>query len=488
MKTEKIKIVALALFAGLTMISCDSFLDLEPQQSVSEEVVYESSEGVVNALYGAYELLAGPQLYAGTSIFHSDLIGNTNDIIWRGTFVGYRQMNEKAMDPNEITITTKWTTAYNAINVVNNVLQHINIVREDAQSRVEGEARFIRGILYFELVRFYALPYVAGQTNDHPGVPLVLTPTTGAVSDADNVPRATVSDVYDQIILDLTNAKTLLDNIWGPGANAGRATATTSAAFLARVYMAMEQWENAATEADFVLTHHRGYAGLHNNPRNAFNNDEYTSEDVFMIRQNATSNAGQANDGIATFFASLDGLGRGDVNISEAHMARYEAGDRRATVTNDQTIRIIDDVNAMFYYGVGSNEGQLMTSKWGQHDANIPVIRLAEMILTRGEANFRAGTSIGAQPLDDFNAIRNRAGVQPWNNLTLDMIWEERVRELSFEGHRLHDLRRFRRSATPTGGPHAGQEMMWNDPRLVLPIPQREIDVNPNLVQNEGYK
>lgn len=487
MKIQKITTLIIAFVLGVVLVACDDFLDIEPQQSVSDEVVYNSHEGVVNALYGAYERIAGPQLYAGTSIFHSDLLGNTNDMLWGGTFIGYRQMNEKALDPNDGTIGAKWIRSYDAINVTNNVLASLEVVREADRERVEGEARFIRGILYFELVRFYALPYVAGQANEHPGVPLVLTPTMG-VSDADYVSRASVNAVYTQIVNDLNAAKGLLSGFTAAGANAGRATASTSAAFLARVYMAMERWQDAAEEANFVITNFGSYGALHDVPRAAFNNDEYTSEDVFMIRQNATSNAGQANDGIATFFASLEGLGRGDVRVSDDHMLRYDEGDLRATFTDDPTIEIIADVNTMFYEGVGSNAGHRMSSKWGKHDANIPVVRLAEMILTRAEANFRAGTQIGVQPLVDINAIRARASATPWDNLTLDAIWEERVRELSFEGHLLHDLRRFRKTATPTGGPHAGQAMQWNDPRLVLPIPQREIDTNSNLVQNEAYQ
>ncbi|MFP4287890.1 MAG: RagB/SusD family nutrient uptake outer membrane protein [Bacteroidales bacterium] len=486
---KKYKLIRFLMFTlpVIMLFSCDSFLDIEPQQSVSNEVVYDTHEGVTNALNGAYEVIAGPELYAGSSIFHSDLVGNSNDMLWAGTFVGYRNMNQKNMDPNAPTITSKWITAYDAINITNNVLDNLDIVNESQRNRVEGEARFIRGIMYFELVRFYALPFVDGQTNDHDGVPLVLTPTEG-ISEEDDVSRSSVADVYEQIIEDLTEAKQLLADYPTPLSNGGRASSAGAAGFLARAYMATENWSQAAIEADFVIGLMGGTDALNPIPRLAFNNDDYTSEDVFMIRQNAVSNAGQANDGIATFFASLNGLGRGDVNISDSHMERYEEDDLRATITDDDEISIISDVNTMFYVGIGTNPGQLMTSKWGKHDANIPVIRLAEMILTRAEANYRAGSATGAAPLDDINVIRNRAGIDDWDNLDLDMIWEERFRELCFEGHLLDDLKRFRKSATPVSGPYADEEIMWDDGRLVLPIPQRETDTNPNLVQNEAYQ
>lgn len=486
MKTQKIITYLSLVFLAGVFFSCDNFLDIEPQQSVSDDAIYADHAGVVNALHGAWSLVGSSNLYAGTSVFHSDLVGNSGELNWIGTFIQFRQWNWKSMDPNDGFISSKWSVSYKAIDLANNILESLDVVDEGHRNRVEGEARFIRGILYFELVRFYALPYSAGQNN--PGVPLVLTPTAGITED-DYPARATVGAVYQQVLEDLGLANQLLAGLpTGFGANGGRATSSTASAFLSRVHLAMGNWEHAAQYANTVIDNFNGYDALHEHPRSAFNNDEYTTEDVFMINQNATSNAGQANSGIATFFASLDGLGRGDVYASAAYFDMFEPDDLRIQLTEDSEISTIADVPTMFYVGVGTDSGNNMTSKWGKHDANIQVIRLAEMILTRAEANFRNGSSIGANPLDDINAIRSRANASAWTDLTLEMIYEERFRELSFEGHKLHDVRRFQKSVVaPTGSPHVGQTIQWNDWRLVLPIPQREIDVNHNLVQNEGY-
>lgn len=487
MRTKKyLKIIAgLSLMLGF--ISCDKFLDIEPQQEVDDFTVYTSHEGVVNALNGAYSLIAGPEIYAGSSVFHSDVVANSGDLSWLGTFIGYKQMNWKSMDPNEATITAKWMAAYEAINVTNNILAHLDIVNEDNRGGVEGEAKFIRGILYFELVRFYALPYVKGAANDQPGVPLMLSPVI-AISDITYPSRASVNDVYAQIVADLTDAKLLLAGLVHSGDNNGKATASAASAFLARVYMAMEEWDLAANEANFVIQNFGGYIALNSTPRAAFNNDDYTSEDVFMIHQNAVSNAGEANDGIATFFASLPGLGRGDVMINESHFAIYGENDLRGVITDNPVAERIADIPGLFYYGVGTNGGNINCTKWGKHDAYIPVVRLAEMILTRAEANFRNGSAIGANPLDDINAIRNRAQADVWTEVDLAKIREERYREICFEGHALHDMRRFRGyTLGQSGSPYAGDTIRWNDPRLVLPIPQREMDVNSNLEQNSAY-
>ncbi len=493
MKTNKIiSYIGVLLLAAL-VFSCDDFLDLDPQQAVDAEHVYNDHNGVVNALNGAYSIIAGPQFFAGTSIFHSDLLANSGELNWIGTFIGYRQMDWKTLDPSEGTITAKWNQAYRAIDIVNNVLNNLDVVQEGHRARVEGEAKFVRGILYLELVRFYASPYVGGAANDHDGVPLVLTPTpTSGVTDEHYVSRATVSAVYSQILTDLGDAKTLLTNAGvgtGAGANGGRATPTTAAAFMARAYLDMENWGSAAAEANTVINNLGGYGALNDTPREAFNNDEYTSEDVFMINQSSTSHAGQANDGIGTFFASLEGYGRGDVHISSSHFDRFEEGDLRITMTDDPTIVDIGNVPGMYYIGIGTDPGNIMTSKWGKHDANINVIRLAEMILTRAEANFRDGSSVGAAPIDDINAIRNRAGLDNLNPADLDLheIRDERYRELCFEGHQMRDVRRFRESITVPSGDNAGEVLPWNHQSLVLPIPQREIDVNNNLTQNPGY-
>lgn len=105
------------------------------------------------------------------------------------------------------------------------------------------------------------------------------------------------------------------------------------------------------------------------------------------------------------------------------------------------------------------------------------------MFLTRAEANFENGSEIGAPPVDDINVIRNRAGLDDLPAVDQDDIRRERRLELAWEGHRLHDLRRWQESLYEG----TEDEISYNSPRLVLPIPQREIDVNENLEQNPGY-
>jgi len=101
------------------------------------------------------------------------------------------------------------------------------------------------------------------------------------------------------------------------------------------------------------------------------------------------------------------------------------------------------------------------------------------MHLIRAESNFREGTAIGLAPELEVNALRARSGASPFTTaITLQDIIDERKRELSFEGFALHDIKRLEGNVG---------SLPYNSPKLVMPVPQRETDANPNLNQNPGY-
>ncbi len=490
MKTLKYHVLIAVVGIMTLFAACDKKLEMDPELSIDYDLVYVDDAGVKSALDGAWSIVAGTNLYAGTSIFHSDLLAanSTSRIVWDGTFIGYRQMFRKSLDKNEGTIASKWIDAYRAINIANNVLTNLGKVADADKNRVEGEARFIRGILYFELVRFYAQPWGFTTNNSHPGVPILTAP----VQTYENItfpPRNSVAEVYTQIIGDLTVAKTKLA-AGKAGANRGLATSTNTSAFLARVYFSQKDWLKTAQEATIVINEF-GPNALNVTPRSCYNNPGYTSEDVFMIRQNLYSNAGQSNNGIGTFFASMPGFGRGDVRIQAAQVSLYESGDLRGGLEDNPNAKVINEISAMYYWGYGTRAGRRRTTKWGRYETNINVIRLAEMYLTRAEANFMSGGSVGDTPFNDLNRIRSRARASLLAapaNVTLDVIKLDRYKELCFEGHDLHDLKRWGGSVVaPSGSPYVGQTIQWNDWRMVYPIPQREIEVNSRLMQNQGY-
>jgi len=317
----------------------------------------------------------------------------------------------------------------------------------------------MRGITYFELVNFYSQPYSVGNTTaENSGVPIILQPTY-AYDSTVKPSRNTIEEVYQQVITDLTDASNNLPT----SAQDGRATKYAAEAFLSRVYMQMHNYEEAATMADDVIN--SGNYFLVSDYSKAFNNDGYSTEDIFGILQSSQSNAGTNNNGLPTFYAALP-VGRGDAQVNAGYFDYFSGNDQRA---------------AFFYDGgsIGRFSGTY-TGKYSTLYKTIPVVRIAEMYLTRGEANLRKGGEPvgGVAPDDDINVVRSARSADLINDATgLDFV-DERFRELAFEGDRVWTRKRLKLQI---------DGLSYDDPMLVLPIPQREMDVNKNLVQNAGY-
>lgn len=446
---KKLKIYSL-LLSLLVIVACDDKLDIEPEQSISSEVALSTEKGVQTALRGAYDLLSDDNVWGGGQSI-SELFGETNEQIFTGTFGDLEQVFQKNIQVQNWAARLTWTESYQAINQTNNILAALSIVDAVDQAQIEAEARFIRGVLYFELVNLYGKTYVDGDPNGNMGVPIVTTPTT-EINESLQIPRSSVAEVYDLLIEDLTFAR---DNL--PETNTVFATSYAASGVLSRVYLMQEKFDLAAAEADRVIN--SGLFILLPDYSSVFTQGSNTPEDIFTIE--VTSQDG-ANFFI-TFYAGENAGGRGDIAITDEHVARYEAG----------------DIRSEFFYldGIGVRR----TSKWranANQDGNINILRLAEMYLTRAECRFRLGDLDGATM--DINLIRERAGLAPLtnNDLSLETILQERSLELAFEGHLYRDTKRNRKNIG---------DIAFDDNRMVYPIPQRELDVNANLVQNPGY-
>ena len=444
-------IIYIGLISAILLAGCSKALDTTPTQSISETDALKTSSDVQVALVGSYADLGKADLYGARVFVNPDLLGDYNELIWSGTFQGLTQIFNKSIPVDNGFITNTWLSGYTAINDVNNVLSALTVVDATQKARVEGEAKFIRGLIYFDLVRLYAKSYNDGTPASNPGVPLVLTPTR-SIDAGSIVARNTVAEVYAQVIKDLTDAETKL-----PVTNGFFAAKYSAAAILARVYLQMGDYTNAVQAANRVIASNKyalnaNYADEFPFSANGPTPISNTSEDIFSIQVNATQGVNDFN----TFYSSN---GRGDITINTDHLALYEAGDDRLN---------------LFYTDAGS----VYTGKFENSYGNVHVTRLAEMYLVRAESNFRLGTNVGASPLADINTIRARVLLPALTTVALADILKERKLELSFEGFTLHDLKRLKGS---TG------TLAWNAAKLVFPIPDREIKVNSKLTQNAGY-
>ena len=137
----------------------------------------------------------------------------------------------------------------------------------------------------------------------------------------------------------------------------------------------------------------------------------------------------------------------------------------------------LNDARYSFNY-VSSDNGGTLTSKFTNQYGNVPVLRMAEMHLIRAESNFRLSSSKGMIPLSEINTLRARSNAKPLSDLSIDIIFNERQLELAFEGHLIHDHKRLDKNVG---------SLQSDDPKLLLPIPQSEMDSNSEMVQNPGY-
>lgn len=442
----------LLVVALVGFYSCDDNLDLSPEQSLDPETATSTAANIQNLMVGAYDLAGDNTLFSGDVQLASELLANDDELAWRGTFQGPAEFNRKQMTTQNGFVVPYWTQGYAAINQSNLVLDNLDVVEDEAlAAQLEGEAKFIRGIVYFELVRFFGLQYNNTGQNTQPGVPVV----TQSVTDASQIEfpaRNTVEEVYTQLIADLQDAYNLL-----PESNGEFADKYAAAAMLARVFLQQGNYAAARDAADDVLNN-SGHA-LASSYADAFNNDEDGVEDVFAWQITSQDGTNDFN----TFWSTRDFGGRSltaDVTVEAPYFALFDDP---------------NDARAQFFY---EGNGTQVSTKWQSQFANVPFVRIAEMHLIRAESNFREGSTTGLAPLDEINALRSRSNAAPLGSLDLDEILTERKRELGFEGFALHDLRR-------TGSPVAGLPFDANV--LVMPIPQREMDSNPNLDQNPGY-
>ncbi len=472
---NKYIISILLLIMAISWQSCEDFLDMRPQESMDADEALTTPQNVKATLIGAYLEMRSRWTFGSQFNEYAELLATTEHLQHVGSHRQPQEMVEKNIAVNNSYIESSWVVSYSLINTINNVIHAVDILDDQDRDRILGEALFLRGMVYFELTRLWGLPYVSGQENDQPGVPLILTPTLGA-PDAVPVKRETVESCYRQVIADLSTAKELL-----PAKNGVFANTFAASAALSRVYLQMSDFENAALEANRVIE--SGGFQLNATPMAAFNNPQISSEDIFTLQNSLTSNT----IWLPERYGSLNGLGRGDYQFSPTFLQLFDPADLRGHLQEDtHPGYTLENINSMYYIGVGAiRNGGNNTAKWGNYYTVIPLIRLAEMHLTRAEANFEliasGASSVGpATPKDDINTIRQRAMAPLYENEPgRDEIRLERYLELCWEGHRLHDLKRWQADIG---------SIPFDAGNLILPVPMREMETNPLLVQNPYYQ
>ena len=458
---NKIARVALLGALGLAGTSCDKILDQQPQSSLDVDQVFTDLAGANAALTGAYGGLTSVNYYGLRYPIFADLLAD--NLAHLGTFPSFAEFKNRNVQPSNAEVQSMWTAIYSTINRANNVIEYvpgISGVSDADKKRIVAEAKFIRALCYFDLVRYWQ------------DVPLVLTPTK-VVDGSLNVSRTPANEVYDQVKRDFDAAEADL-----PEGSPSRANKGAARALKARLALYRGQYTEAVTLADQVIaTTKFSLLPVYRDNFDAENNPESIFEINF---DNVTSSS------YAFFLFPGSRGGRNEVGpLTTTLLTAYEPGDSRR--------------NASISDGTFPVDGRLIPAnvavkytKSGTGEDNFRVIRLAEVILISAEAKARTGDLAGSLTL--LNRIRTRASFKPPFTGTmvalapstaatqadlLTAIDRERRVELAFEGHRWFDLVRTGRAQTLLSITEPG--------RLLLPLPFRETLNNKNLKQYAPY-
>lgn len=482
------KIVALGLCLGL--ISCSDFLDLQPKNKLGGEQFYQTAEQFTMAVNGAYSTLQEGGQYGNWYVFSEIPSDNTHNLL-SGSVVDQDEFDKFYIRTTNPYIANFWNKSYACINRVNTVLDRIdNIdIDETLSDRYKLECKFLRALTYFNLVRVYG------------DVPLVLHEIS--INESYKYMRDPKEKVYEQIIADLKEAEALPIS-YKEDKNIGRATSGAAKALLGKVYLTLNKYSEAETKLAEVINS-KVYALLENEA-GSLNNKGYASvfhadnhnnkETVFEV-QFKKGGYGEGSDFPNTFAPFNSGTnvvqvgGTGGNNIPEMDMYNaYEDGDLRR------------DFSMALGYNDSRKDGKWVESRYvkkyfdipyqnGDSNNNFPVIRYADVLLMYAEALNQNGKT--AQACDYLNQVCRRGfGYQTTETSPVDIktsdkneffliVEHERRVELAFEGHRWFDLIRTGRAIEVM----TSKGFKLNETNLTTPIPQKQVDVNPELKQND---
>lgn len=449
-------ILILSIAIAFIFSSCEKSIDFQPTTEINSGFALTSTSGLETAVIGAYDRLQSGYLFGGRMWTSGDILAyNVKKSGEYALVYEEIQMMNKEMSPDNLITVVMWIDGYWAINMVNTVIEAIPEVKdeyiEEAKGRIEGECIFIRALVNFEMMRYFQNL----KTGD--AIPLLTSPTT-----IDDKPsRASVDGVYNQVIADLQRAVELL-----PESNSDRATKWAAKALLSRVYFYRGNYQEAANAATEVIESNQFQLVTDSVIKNY--RTELSEEIIFAIM----STVGDASCG------ALNGFFR---KVS-ASAPKFILSDKLVKVflfTSGYTDTIADKrYNEM----VLPIEGKAFTTKFNDRYMSVPLIRLAELYLTRGECRLNLGDMAGA--IEDINVIRERATIKPFeSSVNLNDFYYERAKELFYEGDNFHNRRRLHKTIKDPN-PNNDIEFDWDDYALMFKIPQREIDVNPNLTQN----
>lgn len=475
----------IVFIGALSILGCsDDILTQIPDHVISEDLVLKSADKLQNLLTGSYNEISRNQ-YLGRVLYKRAAVKGTDFRFVKTTFNprDYEQIEYKYEESSNSSGNAEalWRQSFKGIGNLNLIIDNIDAAEgdPDQKDQIKGEALGLRGMIYFDLARTFAYPWIKEGASAQ-GLPLNLSSSEIVIK------RSNLGETYNQIILDMTTALDLMeDNSWVPGSTK-YLTKTGIKALLARVYLYKQDWENALRYAEEVMAV-RGESYLM--PASSYAFIDYSSESLFEL--SITSQNSLGSNGLGAQF-DLNLGGQGDVIATQSfvNLLNMYQGDPRARFLKLDK----EGGNNAFVKYINRSDGG------GLSNHNIPVIRLSEVYLIAAEAASNGAGGGEAQALIYLNTlIKNRTEDFQSDKATetgealKQRIAEERRRELALEGHGVYDyIRRGVNIVRPTGehvntGVAIGNlNIPATDFRTIYPIPSSEIEAS-GMEQTQGY-
>ncbi|PJJ09323.1 putative outer membrane starch-binding protein [Flavobacterium sp. 1] len=486
-------IITFILSTGL-FVSCTD-LEVTPTSFITEENFFKTQDDAVasvTAVYASLSLDSGEQSLFGRNLyFLTDMASDYAAAGVSATNPQVRALSSLTHDATSDRVQVAWRQIYNGINRANISIDNISRVSgsEVVKTRLINEAKFIRGLLYFQAVRLWG------------GVPIVLHEATSINVESLKSKRASVEEVYAQIILDLKDAESLPSAY--PANEAGRATSGAAKAILTKVYLTRKDWTNAILKAKEVINGGYGYA-LFENFQDIFTKTKKNGKEHIFSVQFEPNQAGNGSSGStfqATSFTGFTATEPADI-ISDVALFYdiYAEGDVRRDVSYKK--QLLNPATGTLYtfpkpiFGKYLDLTNLATPS--NVAINFPIIRYADILLSLAEAiNEKDGATLEAHEL--VNQVRRRAFGKAIStpDVTVDLVGlttsqlrevirEERKKEFVQEGQRWFDLVRWGTLVTEIKKVTAKNSV--SERNNLYPIPQSERNIDPvGLPQNPGY-
>lgn len=501
LKQMKKILFPIAIIVAIVGASCNKdYLDVKPTSSITAGNFYQSQQDIQQAVTGVYSSLRDwpVDIY----LYLSEIRSNDFYAVFEDGQRDYFDINNFQVTNQASTLHDTWASLYEMINRANGVLENIdNVTFSDAalKTQYKSEVKFLRAYAYFQLVRLW------GRV---PLVDKVISPSEGI-----QIHQSEPADIYNFITTEMETAKDSLPGNYTAASDVGRVTSWAAKGILAKVYLTMAGYplnqtamrDKAETLLEDIISHEGATPKLKLTPNYAdlfgYKNDNMHA--MFEV-QYVSGGLGEGSTfpsevlgNVSTSLVNVTILNSASrLTVSQDLLTGYDSTDKRFDVTYDTSYTTNDNPpqhsNVPFFKKF-VDFGLTTLTKYDDWPENFPLLRYADVLLMEAEVlNDKSGPT--QQAVDLLNRIRTRAGLPSITPTTKDefdaALTTEYRHEFADEGQYWFYLVRTGKAISTMNAWFAatGRSKTIDEHNLVYPIPQTEIDIYPDLYQqNPGY-